>query len=339
MTGHYVRSAILAGAVPLISELGGDASSISRAVGLDEQSLYDPDVPVPVRRVFDFFGHAATTCGTRDFGLQMAARANIAVLGPLWILLRQAQTVEQMLRDLVANFDLYTHSVNMSLLPSPGGQLLTWTPGADTGGHETQVAEYSLAVTCNHLRSFAPEGWRPKLVCFRHAKPKDVSAHHRIFGPEVVFDQDFNALFLEDEILKLPATQSRTGRRALVARILRDGGKPWDLGLVDQVDAITRVMLPFAPCDIVAVSDAIGIAPRTLQDHLQKQGTTFKAVKDAARADLALKYLRNSSLSLTEIAAILGYAEISAFSRAFRRWYGQPARNERSGRRSEIAGA
>lgn len=333
MPGHFIRSAILTGAIPLMAEFGQDARTLATDLGIDAAALTDPDVPVTVRQVLDFFTHAARLCACPSFGLLMASRGNITILGPLWILLRQAPTFEQMLHDLANNFDLYTNDVSVALLDWPGGKLMTWTAGRDTGEEELHGAEYSLGVTCLHLRSYAPAGWHPSMVCFRHARPRDVSAHHRIFGPNVIFDQDHNGIFLEDKVLAFPLAPSASRNRALLARLLRHDGVPRDLGLVEQIDAIVRVMLPHTHCDVIAVSEAIGMAPRTLQDHLQAQGTSFKTVKDAVRADLALKYLTSSGLSLTQIAEILGYSEVSAFSRSFRRWYGRPASAERRVRR------
>jgi AraC-like DNA-binding protein len=64
------------------------------------------------------------------------------------------------------------------------------------------------------------------------------------------------------------------------------------------------------------------MSPRTLGRRLQEQGTTLKALLDDTRRRLALEYLRNRAHTLTEIAFLLGYSELSAFNRAFRRWTG-----------------
>jgi AraC-like DNA-binding protein len=77
------------------------------------------------------------------------------------------------------------------------------------------------------------------------------------------------------------------------------------------------------------VAQALGQPVRTLQHRLGIQGQRFKDIKDRVRADLAMKYLRHSQLGLSEIAEILGYSELSAFSRSFRRWHGRPAQSVR----------
>lgn len=328
MSGHYVRSAIFAGSERLIEGLGGRLVDVAQAVGIDMRTFRDPDLPVRVDQGFAFFEYAAATLGCRNFGLLMASRANMAVLGPLWILLRQADTIGQMLEDLVGQFDLYTQDVAMSLIKQPGGQLLTWTAGSGAGQTEVQLAEYSLAVTCTDLRLRALGHWMPKRVLFRHSKPYDLKAHHKFFGPNIFFDQELNAIFLEEEILSTPMRAAGSRARTLLARIIRSEEGTLDGSLIDRVDMITRIMIPYARCNLIDVSRALSMAPRTLQLHLQSQGTSFKEIKDTARADLAKKYLRDSSLNISEIADILGFSETSAFSRSFRRWYGHSATKE-----------
>ena len=60
--------------------------------------------------------------------------------------------------------------------------------------------------------------------------------------------------------------------------------------------------------------------PRTLQRRA-REGTTFEAIKDEVRRDLAQQYLSQPELPLTQITALLGYSEQSAFGRSCRRWF------------------
>ena len=64
------------------------------------------------------------------------------------------------------------------------------------------------------------------------------------------------------------------------------------------------------------------ISPRTLQRYLMTQGTGFQELLDDTRQAMAARYLSDSSISLTQLASLLGYADPSTFSRAFTRWNG-----------------
>jgi AraC-like DNA-binding protein len=72
---------------------------------------------------------------------------------------------------------------------------------------------------------------------------------------------------------------------------------------------------------------ALNLSQRSLQRKLSERGTTFRQVVDDTRKQLAEQYLKDSMLSVSEIAYLLGFAEVSSFSRAFRRWTGQAPRD------------
>mgnify|MGYP006207581605 CR=1 FL=1 len=65
-----------------------------------------------------------------------------------------------------------------------------------------------------------------------------------------------------------------------------------------------------------------GVSPQTLRRHLREEGTSFQALKDELRRDIAIYHLGRADLSLLEIAEQLGFSEPSAFHRAFKKWTG-----------------
>lgn len=337
MAGYYVRSAILVGSIPLLGERGADALELARSIGIDPSALTDPDIPVPAAQVLEFYERAARAADCPTFGLRMAARTGIAVVGPLWILLRQAQTVQQMGEDLAAHFELYTRAAIVKLRHVGKDALLTWGMAGDPDRTEVQMAEFSLAVLCAELRRHAPSGWEPPSVRFRHAAPRDRAALRRVFGVNLSFDQAENGILIERRVLDQPLRAAGSRTRTLLSHVLRQGETTADPGLLLRADAVVRAMLPYSRCTLQDLSRALGMAPRTLQEHLQAQGSSFQQIRDAARADLAARYLRESRMSLSQVADVLGYAELSVFSRCFRRWHGMSARQWRSDARARDA--
>jgi AraC-like DNA-binding protein len=333
MAGHYVRSAILVGSIPVLEEFGTDAVALARELGLDPATLTDPDIPVPVSLLLDFYEAAARVADCPTFGLRMAARTGMTVVGPLWVLLRQARTLREMAEDLASHFDLYTSAAIVKLRPIGKDALLTWGAAADIERPEVQMAEFSIAVICGELRRYAPSGWEPASVRFRHSAPKDRAPLRRVFGSHLAFDQPENGILIDSKVLDLPLQNSGSRTRTLLSHVLRHEGGA-DPGLVARADAVVRAMLPYSRCTLQDVSRALSIAPRTLQERLQAQGSSFQKIRDAARAELAARYLRDSRMSLSQIADVLGFAELAVFSRCFRRWHGTTARAWRAAARS-----
>ena len=72
---------------------------------------------------------------------------------------------------------------------------------------------------------------------------------------------------------------------------------------------------------------------RTMSRRLSQEGLTFSGILDALRADLARHHLRNPALSISQIAWLLGFQEVSAFTHAFRRWTGHSPSRARTSQR------
>ena len=330
MSGRYVRSAILVGSIPLLREWSTDAVGLAAELGIDRAALNDPDIPVPAGPVLRFYDQAAQRSGCASFGLRMAARTGLAVIGPLWLLVRQARTVGEMLDVLSVNFELYTQAAFTRLTDAGDGcRRLSWSSVSGVAESEVQMAEFAVAVLCAEVRRHAPARWEPLEVRFRHAPPGDRSDLRRVLGPNLQFNQPDNSILLDRALLERPLSTDGSRTRVLLGHMLRQE-QDSDPGLVERVDGLVRAMLPYASCTLADIGRALGMAPRTLQEHLQAQGRSFQDIRDTVRADLARKYLKHSSLSLAQIAEILGYSEPSAFSRSFRRWHGVSARSVRA---------
>lgn len=328
MSGSLIRSAILDGAADLIRSHGARPSQIARRAGLPAAALNDPDLLVPAAAVLRFFEAAAEACRLPTWGLSMARGARLAALiGPLWLLLRNARTVGQMCEELADNFDLYSDAALVSLERLPDGLLLSWTTTVGQHESEVQMAEFSLSVIASEIRTHLDRHWTPQAVLFRHARPAGpLPLHRAAFGSDIRFNQERNALLLGFETLAAPLKARGPAARALATRVVRLEEERSDTRLARNVEAVVRSLMPYAPCTVGEVSRALDVAPRTLQVRLQQQGTSFVRIRDAVRADLAAKYLRYSDLSAAQIAEILGYADPTSFSRSFRRWNGQSLR-------------
>ena len=327
MPGNFVRSALLSGADALIRELGGKPLAIARRAGVPAQALRDGDIPLAGRAAYDFLECAAEMCHCRTFGLRLGSRTQMAVvIGPLWVLLRSARTIEQMFEDLAANFDVYTSVATMAIEKlRGGGMIVSWSSTSGQTESEVQMAELALAVCVQEVRRQIGARWLPLSVEFRHAAPRDVAEFHALFGPRVGFNRDRNTILIEQDLLSRPLATGAGRTHALVGALLRRQENVMTAGIDRRVESVVRAVLPFAPCTLRDVAQSLGMPIRTLQHRLDANGQSFKQIKDRVRADLAMKYLRHSQLGLGEIAEILGYSEPSAFSRSFRRWHGKPA--------------
>ena len=91
---------------------------------------------------------------------------------------------------------------------------------------------------------------------------------------------------------------------------------------LEQLRRVINSLLPTHNCTARTVSQCMGYSLRTLQRKLRAQETGFQQQIDGVRSALAISYLQEPQFSLTDISELLGFAELSVFTRSFRRWFG-----------------
>lgn len=162
----------------------------------------------------------------------------------------------------------------------------------------------------------------PLAVSLRHPRPSNPALYHEAFGCTVQFDATRDRMTLAASVLALPHLEpSRTLEQiasayadAMVAR-LPTGDCP-----LSAARRVIRDRLPAGEISLAELSSALGVGKRTLQRRLEQSGTSLRALVDEERKARAIEYISRPKLSLSDIALLLGFSELSAFTRAFTRW-------------------
>lgn len=166
-------------------------------------------------------------------------------------------------------------------------------------------------------------------VAFRHPPPptQQLGEYARIFRCPIRFSAPETAIAIPAAVLdwRLPQGNPAVRRMldALCERTLHqyaDRNDPAWLGSVHK--AIVQAFETGGP-ESGAVAAAAGLRNEELTALLARRGTSFRALVDTLRQQLALNYLADPSLGLADIAYLLGFSEQSAFQRAFKRWTGK----------------
>ena len=105
-----------------------------------------------------------------------------------------------------------------------------------------------------------------------------------------------------------------------------------DMTLADKVRWLVRDMLPLGRCSVEKVAQHLGVDRRTVHRHLAQSGETFSSLVDDVRGELAENYLEGNKGRLTDVADLLGFSALSAFSRWHKRHFGFTLTERRSGK-------
>jgi AraC-like DNA-binding protein len=159
-----------------------------------------------------------------------------------------------------------------------------------------------------------------------------MSHHHWHRGP-VSFGCATNAFVMEREFVErqVPAADERLYPilRRYLERVLKE--EPPEDALLASVRRTVAESMRNGDPKLTQVASKIAVSPRTLQRRLKGYGVDFKGLVDGTRCRFSLNYLRDRKHTLMEIAYLLGYSEVSAFNRAFKRWTGSTPSDYRRG--------
>lgn len=163
-------------------------------------------------------------------------------------------------------------------------------------------------------------------VQFAHSAPANREPYDTFFKVPVYFDASEHSLAFSAELLDLPLVSADPPLYSLLEGYARRLVAQLPYVGVDMPKRVRTVLLRELDGGNPTkehVARVLRVSPRTLTRRLASAGTSFEGVLTALRCELAVRYLRDTKLSLSEIAMALGFSGTSSFVRAFRRWTGQ----------------
>lgn len=338
---------LLTGYRELVIELGGRPDELLAANGLAWRDLDYPFALVPVRAAGQLLEDSASRLGCSDFGLRLAEQQSIeAIMQPLDRLFRTAPTV----RDALEYCSRHVGAFNSGLTMDVDTQ---GSPGDDFDSLECfrqgqgdlhmvdfklldglslfpQLMEQLLLLTHQSIVWLSAGFARSRMIWFSHLNISPPIAYARRFNAIIRFGQEYDAILFSEHDLETRIADCNPELFASEARLVAERFPARDREIDARVrQAIFRALTNSEKCDRHSVARMLGFQERTLNRHLHKKGTSFEAIRDEVRRDLAYRYLARPDLSLSDIAGRLGYSELAVLSRCCRRWFGTSPRQLR----------
>jgi len=326
---HRVRAFTLSGLRELLTSYGTDIGPILDAAELPADVLKDDYAWIPLRKLADVLAFAARETGDPYFGLKYGEAARFTI-NPLGYLMTNAPDLRSALR-LFARFHAVLNSNTVRFVETiTGGGRIEWSYPVGLP-NTAQLSDFVVMRFISRIKATAGDSWRPLAVGVMHRAPADRNEYERRFGPRIAFDQPANSVAIGAAALALPTPHADPQLFKLILRFCEDQlqrQRDVEHPLNRIREAMTRCLQQgsFGPN---SVAKEIGVAPAQLHRRLKADQTSFQRLLDDTRRSLTRRYLMETSLKLTEIAALVGYSELSAFSRAARRWFGTSPRNVR----------
>lgn len=320
----FARASALTGFDSLTAEYGLSYAELLREVGLPDNTLENLQGFVSYRRFLELLQLAARRSGEPLFGLKLGLRQGVSILGPILYLLNNARTVGEALMELKLYFHLHMGAAHVDIRPYGDQMQLVYRVLDPTQPGLNQGAELALGIGYRLLQTLMGKNWRPHPMLLEHARQAPMREYRKLLGISPQFDSDTTALLLQPEELYLPLSQADPVLHQLIRQHLDNMQRLTDLEVPGYVSNLLRDLLPQGRVTVDQVAQCMAVSRRTLQRRLNDSGTSFQAVLDDTRQKMAQRYLRDSHMQLTQLSDLLGYSDLSAFSRAFTRWFGVP---------------
>jgi len=306
----------------VFEEEGVDPTPHLSATGIDPALVADQDARIPLERLHALWEAAMRVAPRPDAALRGAERYSPGDYGLVGFVAMNSATLEEAIRHAMRYMGLWTDDPGLGLRDDGTLTITYRTPFADRPGLRL-ATEATPAELLHSARLLTQQRIAPIEVRFVHSAPPDVTAHEVYFGCPVRFGAEDNAMRLSPDDLRLPMlkadAQLGAYLRSVANQALEKHGGAEETELARIRELIAEDLQKGVPT-LDQIAKRLCTSGRTLRRRLEAEGTSFRALLDQTRSELARSYVRDKRLPLSEVAFLLGFSEPSAFHRAFKRW-------------------
>lgn len=320
-----IRSQAVAPILLTVKAKGHDVAALLERFDLPESALSSLHSELELDTLRALFVAAAELLGDSAFGVNLALALPKGRYGLVEYGTASAPTLGDAMRRLVRLSALVNPAARYELTEGRTSWSLTqrYPPFADGLGRHGN--EFNVVAIVQMGRGVLRERWAPRSAWFSNARPADTSALEAVLGGcPMRFDADGNGIELPLELVQRVVPTADPALLALLDRYAEQelAALPKGNDVLERTAHAVRDCLHAGPPRVEEVAKKLKLSPRTLQRRLADEGSSFAKVLEQVRHRLALHYVTQSKAPLAEVAFTLGYADMPAFLRAFKRWTG-----------------
>lgn len=306
-----------------------DYREILAEAKLSADVLDNPENLVSFSRVAQLLESGARRSGQPLFALEYGIFQGTAVYGRLLYVISNAQTVGESLKELVRYYPLHSSAGEICVEIEGNLAIMKYDPVMLHGSLNHYATDRAIGIGRALLKMLLGSAWQPRGAYFQSAPKAPSSAYQRLLGVAPQFNSTVNALAFDAELLDRPLSESDPLLHKLIREHFDRMEELSTRELPAYVQTLIKKFLPEGLVTVEKIAKDMMLSSRSLQRYLAAEGTSFQELLDSTRRSMAEHYLLESSISLTQLADMLGYADLATFSRAYRRWYGVSPRQWR----------
>ncbi len=308
----------------LLESHGLDPVRVCRDVGLDYRLCDDLRARVPFRRAVAAWNHSAELLRVPHLGLEVSKFYRPTDFHGLAVVYLASPTLRKALERLARYFVVVNTALSMKIETDEDS--IDAVFGADDlAPAQRRVMEDSRAAVLAEISRVSASGvLDPLQVEFTYPAPKDTAMYERVLRCRCVFGAPRWRISwrLADANRPFVAANRELARAndQILDRALKSLAPDT---LVARVKQAMIEELPSGTPSEESIAHDLAMSGRSLQRRLAEESTSFKELLAEVRRELAREYVRDPAIPVTEISFLLGFSDVSSFSRAFKRWFGR----------------
>jgi AraC-like DNA-binding protein len=316
---------------------GCDAAPLLQAAGLTLAQIDDPAVRLKVRDQISFLNLAADAVRDDLIGLHLAKPVDLRELGLLYYVLSSSDTLNDALQRSARYSTIVNEGVCLKVV-GHGDVAISFNYVGVSRHLDRHQMEFFATTLVRIARHLTGRRIDPVHVKFMHRRDNVSAEFFELFGQGIEFGAAADEIVFASPVARLPVVSADPYLNKLLIQYCEEAlaRRPASAGSFrSAVENAIAAVLPHGKARAADVARRLGITQRTLARRLLSEGTTFSGVLEELRCHLAERYLAEEPLSVSQIAWLLGYQEISSFTHAYRRWTGSTPRAARGRAQAE----
>lgn len=305
---------------------GANRPALIEAIGIREPAVQNQLARVPGQMLNQLLTAIETQLGNPAITLEIGRDSRPSCFSDIGYATRLLPTLYDVLNENVRMQALRQNMYRVALADTGTEVVLSW----NLMGHEPDLIaaaiEFSLATHTRLAREICGDALQISRISLQHAPRCAPALYEQIIGYPVQFSAKQTAVHFSASQCRAPSPHANA-RLLEASRLTLDQPLEW-LDAGKRYSALAyfyvRTELNKSPVTLDRVARSHGMAERTLRRHLVDEGNPFRTMLDDLRRALCGLYRLEAKHSLGAVAELLGYGELSAFTRAYRRWHGEP---------------
>ncbi|HET7085568.1 MAG TPA: AraC family transcriptional regulator [Rhizomicrobium sp.] len=300
--------------------------------GLSEDDMRDSTKRIRVRDQIVFLNLAAHALRDDFLGFHLAMHVEFRELGLFYYVLASSANLKEAFERAVHYSTIVNEGIIQEMIASKHHGISVRYAGVSRHLDRHQI-EFWMVALVRICRKLTERRIVPRSVRFVHMRRSGHARFAQIFGDHVEFGASVDEIVFADNLEQIPLVEADPYLNRLLVKFCEEAmaNRHSKIGsFQSSVENTVVPLLPHGKAEVGEIARRLGVSRRTLARRLSGEGLSYSKLLEDLKLHLARRYLADGNLSISQIAWLLGYQEIGAFSRAFKHWTGKTPREARS---------